>query len=194
MTHIQEQHPNSNLLDHEEMGLLMSLALDHMLDPQEQEQLERHLAQCPPCARQWRIWQTVDSRFQDPPLVEPPADFALRLEARLARREQRHRLWVALGLGFLTIGVWVASILGIGVLLSVLAYQFVPWAPHLLLLFTEVWANVVALGSTTWQLLMGLVRSPATLLAGAGYLLFCLLILGLWTRFLRRSTGHLAQA
>ena len=199
MTHTQHPHPNPNLPatplpEHDRMGLLMSLALDHMLDPGEQEQFEQHLAQCPPCARQWQLWQAVDSRFQDPPLMEPPADFAVRLEARLARQERRRNLWLALGLGFLTIGVWAASILGIGVLLSVLAYQFVPWVPHLFLFVTDLWAALVAFGSTTWQLAIGLFKAPSTLLAVAGYLLLCLLILGLWTRFLHRSTGGLARA
>ncbi len=199
MTHTQEHHPNANppdtrLLVHDQMGLLMSLALDHMLDPAEQEQFEQHLAQCPPCAHQWQIWQAVDSRFQDPPLMEPPAGFAVRLEARLSRRERRRNLWLALGLGFLTIGVWAASIMGIGVLLSVLAYQFVPWVPHLFLFVADVWATLAAFGNTTWQLIMGLFKAPSTLLAVAGYLLLCLLILGAWTHFLRRSTGGLARA
>jgi predicted anti-sigma-YlaC factor YlaD len=74
----------------EDVGLLMSLALDKSLAQGEARCLEEHLRQCPTCQEEWEAMQRVSRLFTDAPLMGPPPGFADRVMQRLAQR-QAHR-------------------------------------------------------------------------------------------------------
>ena len=99
---------------HEDMTLLMSLALDGEATPAEDARLQAHLAICPACATTWEDWRAADRLFAKAPSVAPSPDFlaglAVRLEMVDARR-QRTR-WIAIaftGVGLLLFALMLST-------------------------------------------------------------------------------------
>ncbi len=85
---------------HEDMTLLMSLALDGEASSAEEARLQAHLAMCPACATTWEDWKAADRLFAKAPSVAPSPDLLAGLAARLEMvdaRRQRIR-WVAIAL------------------------------------------------------------------------------------------------
>ena len=75
----------------EQMTMLMSLSLDSMLDRDGQHRLERHLASCTACQREWQAVRQVSAFFEAEPMVGPPLGFAVRVERFLAHHLPRFR-------------------------------------------------------------------------------------------------------
>ena len=108
---------------HEEYGWLMSLALDHLLDDDEERDLHAHLASCEPCSQQWQLWQRVDQQFTMPPILMPPVDLAAQVEARINATEQRREFRVGVLLAFLTVFIWIAGFVGVGLVVGFLIFN-----------------------------------------------------------------------
>jgi len=53
-----------------------------------------HAADCAACRAEWSALQWIDSLLAAAPLVSPPADFTVKVMARLARRRPAHYPWV----------------------------------------------------------------------------------------------------
>ncbi len=81
----------------------MSLALDGMLSPDEERELQAHLARCPSCRAEWEALQAVSSFLSQVPLASPGVDLALHVEERL-RLQVKRRRWV---LGLMAMGLWL---------------------------------------------------------------------------------------
>jgi len=80
--------------EQERMTEWMSLALDGLLGPGEQQRLEQHLQECAVCRAEWQAMQQVSALFERSPQVGPPLGFAIRVERRLQEKEkQRRRLF-----------------------------------------------------------------------------------------------------
>jgi len=78
----------------EQMTQRMSLALDGLLSPREQQHLEQHVQECAVCQTEWQMMQQVSDLFDRSPQVGPPLGFAIRVERRLEEKErQRRRLF-----------------------------------------------------------------------------------------------------
>lgn len=105
----------------DQMTMLMSLSLDGMLDRDGQHRLERHLASCASCQREWQAVRQVSAMFEAEPMVGPPLGFAVRIERRLeAKAVQRKRAFGGaalvtswLSLAGMTVGAVVLIMLGV---------------------------------------------------------------------------------
>jgi hypothetical protein len=110
----------------EQMTLLMSLALDGLLNADGQHRLQRHLAACPSCLSEWEAMQQVSAVFEQAPLVGPPLGFAVRVERRLKSEvTKQHRLFG--GMAVLTSSLSLAGITVAAVVLLVLGLVAWNW-------------------------------------------------------------------
>ena len=75
----------------EQMSMLMSLALDGMLDRDGQYRMEQHLTVCPACQAGWAAMQQVSALFEAEPMTGPPLGFAVRVERRLEEKARQRR-------------------------------------------------------------------------------------------------------
>ena len=104
----------------EQMAQRMSLALDGLLSPREQQRLEQHVQECAVCQTEWQMMQQVSALFDRSPQVGPPLGFAIRVERRLEEKErQRRRLFGglavlsgSLSLAGLTVATAVLMVVG----------------------------------------------------------------------------------
>ncbi len=83
----------------------MQTALDEPLPPDQQTQLDAHLATCAECAAQWAALTAFERLFSAEPKAAPRAGFTGRFRARLAQRHSRPTtMWGALALGVGAVG------------------------------------------------------------------------------------------
>lgn len=172
---------------HDEYSLLMSLALDNLLDAQEAHQLQTHLSTCEPCNQQWQTWQAIDRQFQVAPMLSPPVDFVQRVGTRLERAEKRRETRVGLLLAGLTLLIWTIGFAGIGVLLGLMIYNQVGWFGQTLHGLAYAWTMLAVVGESVWRVMVGLSENPSAIGAALCYVALVVLILVGWTRFLRRT-------
>lgn len=76
---------------HDEAMLLMSLALDGLLDEADENRLQLMLAADAGLRDTWRTWQKMDALLVELPHAEPSAGFVGRFEQNLEARERRAR-------------------------------------------------------------------------------------------------------
>ncbi len=69
----------------------LSLQLDGLVEQQQREQLQAHLASCESCRAEWEAMQRVSSVLEAASEVAPPLDFAAKVASRLQQREARQR-------------------------------------------------------------------------------------------------------
>ncbi|GEM_PF-457919 len=182
------ERPWEDTAPHPEVGLLMSLALDDMLEPSERAHLDAHLAQCPLCRAYWQLWQSLDRELRAAPMAEPPPHLVARTATRLLRREGRRRLRLLLGLGSLALLVWLVGLLGMAGLTGLLvALRWEQIADTLRWLAT-VWAGMSVVMGAAWRILAEWFGHPQGVVFVLGYSLLALLVLWGWGRMLRRST------
>jgi len=74
-----------------EFTVMMSLALDGLLDDSGRQALEEHVATCASCQAQWQAMQALSGLFEGADMVGPPLGFALRVERSLASQERKRR-------------------------------------------------------------------------------------------------------
>lgn len=173
---------------HDEYGLLMSLALDNMLEGQEAEALDIHLSTCSACNRQWQIWQTINRQFQMAPLVLPPANFVKRVEAQLAHRQKEPDVRVGILLAVLTFIIWGIGLAGVGILLGFLIYNQIGAFNETLHWLTYAWTALTVVGSSIGRLILSLSENPSALGALVCYIALTIVSLLAWSRLLQRST------
>jgi hypothetical protein len=179
--------PTQQEAPHQEYGLLMSLALDSMLDADEEQALKLHLAACQPCSRQWQIWQTINRQFQFAPTVLPPVDFVQQVEVRLADREKGREIRVGLLLALLTLVIWAVGVAGIGLLLGFLIYNQLGTFSEMLHGLAYAWTMLRIVGESTGRALVGLSDNPSAIGVLLCYIVLAIASLVGWTQFLRRS-------
>jgi predicted anti-sigma-YlaC factor YlaD len=173
---------------HDEYGLLMSLALDDMLEDEETAALDRHLSTCTACNRQWQIWQTINRQFQMAPMVLPPIDFVERVEAQLAHRENRSDVRVGLLLATLTLIIWGIGLAGVGILLGFLIYNQIGIFSQVVHWLTYAWTSLTVVGASIGRLLIGLSENPSALGVLVCYIALTIIALLGWSWLLQRST------
>jgi hypothetical protein len=177
-------HPDES---HEDYGMLMSLALDNLLDASEEEALAAHLSSCSACNQQWQIWQNIDHQFKLGPAIVPVIDFASAFEERLASKERRRQAQVGLLLAILTFIVWAIGFAGIGVLLGFLVYNQIGWFGDMLHWLASAWTAMSVVGSSLWGVALGLSDSPSAIGLMVCYMLLSVAALIGWTQILRRT-------
>ena len=108
----------------DQMTELMSMALDNLLEGDDQQRLAAHLAACPICEAEWSAMQQVSLMFEDAPMVGPPLGFAVRVERQLDERSKKRRR-VFGGLAVLTSSL---SLAGVTVaVLALIVFGVVAW-------------------------------------------------------------------
>jgi predicted anti-sigma-YlaC factor YlaD len=75
----------------EQITMLMSLALDGMLDRDGHYRMEQHLTTCPACQAEWAAMQKVATLLEAEPMIGPPLGFAIRVERRLEEKSRQQR-------------------------------------------------------------------------------------------------------
>lgn len=179
----------------EEMTMLMSLALDNLLEDKDRQRLEQHLQACPACRSEWGAMQAVSALFAESLMVGPPLGFAVRVERKLAEKDRKRRQTFS-GLAVLTSSLSLAGLTVAVVFLIVVAILAWQGLGPLSSLQEETTAvSQVATG-------MGLVGKGASLFLGDLLLRFGSLLVfalgfgivvlgGLWTwLFLRRPRNR----
>jgi anti-sigma factor RsiW len=179
----------------EEMTMLMSLALDNLLEDKDRQRLEQHLQACPACRSEWEAMQAVSALFAESLMVGPPLGFAVRVERKLAEKDRKRRQTFS-GLAVLTSSLSLAGLTVAVVFLIVVAILAWQGLGPLSSLQEETTAvSQVATG-------MGLVGKGASLFLGDLLLRFGSLLVfalgfgivvlgGLWTwLFLRRPRNR----
>ncbi|HEC21674.1 MAG TPA: zf-HC2 domain-containing protein [Chloroflexi bacterium] len=86
------------MMAHDPYALMISLSLDGLLDAEEEEDLHRHVQNCPTCAGVWRDMSTLDRVLNSSGELAPPPNFTLGVMARIESYETQRRLspWFAL--------------------------------------------------------------------------------------------------
>lgn len=89
--------------------MLMSMALDGLLDDDSEGQLRQHLDACSTCHAEWTAMQQVSTWLEGSDLTGPPLGFALRVERRLEEKA-RNRRRALRGLAVLTGSLSLAGV------------------------------------------------------------------------------------
>jgi anti-sigma factor RsiW len=171
-----------------EFFMLMSLALDDMLDGDERLRFDGYLAQYPVLAQQWQSWQEMDATFQATPSAMPPADFVADVELRILQRERQRSLLWGLGLGVVVLALWVGLIAGAVSFGAFVMFNQAEWLSRLVHLLAQSTATVNNWWSATMITLDALLATDQARMLLVAYGLTAAAMLGGWVVFLRRST------
>lgn len=173
--------------DHETYVLLMSLALDGMLAPDEEADLHRHLGQCSHCAGTWAAWSSLHVRFAAQPAVAPTPGFGERFELRRIQQVRRRRLWMGGVVALLSAALW-GTILVVGVLVSgYFLNNPTGTLPQIIYEVTYTWAGLSAAVQAMWRgitVAMSTSNLPFYIL---GYTVLTGAVMVMWTNYLRRT-------
>src|SRR5438445_11046586 len=69
--------------------------VDGRLKESERLEVEKHLAECAPCALRVNEFSAVAGLLDELPLIEPSLEFDMRVHARVAAEPQRNESWWA---------------------------------------------------------------------------------------------------
>jgi len=177
----------ADMNNHDEYGLLMSLALDNLLDGAEQTRLDAHLADCNPCRTQWTLWQSLDVALHAAPMTVPSPAFVQNVGQRLAAQERQRQMRLGVLLGALTLVMWLIGVTGVALVIGALIYNQVGWFTESLHWLAYVWTAVSVIGSSLLALLGGVTEQPSAVGLLAGYVVLTGCVLVVWSRYLRRS-------
>jgi predicted anti-sigma-YlaC factor YlaD len=147
---------------------LMQTALDAgkaRLMPDQQAELDQHLAECAECRSLWEALAEADRLFKSAPLALPRPGFTGRFKTRLAAQHSRPKT------------VWGALVLGLGAVGA--AALVLPFGVGLLFSFVQAAQQPVA----TAALLSGFNAAGAYVGAVADALLIAARALGEWVLF-----------
>lgn len=177
----------ADMNNHDEYGMLMSLALDNLLDRGEQAQLDAHLADCSRCQAQWNLWQSLDTALHAAPLTAPSPAFVQNFGLRLAAQDRRRQMRLGILLGALTLVMWLIGVAGVALVIGGLLYNQVGWFTESLHWLAYVWTAVTVVGNSVLALLGGVTAQPSAVGLLAGYVVLTGGVLVMWSRYLRRS-------
>jgi len=176
---------------HAGMTLMMSLALDGMLSPQERAAFEAHLRACPDCQAEWARWRRVDRMLAQAPMLSPAPGFSARVLERVSHRGRRQQRLVrgALLLGG-SLSVWGLVLLA----LAMLALLWVMRTPPVVVHCVRVLLQMMTAGGLllkAMRLWLESVTSPSALPLLVIYACVMLMLTALWGWLVR---GRLRRA
>jgi len=180
--------------DHDEVVLLMSLALDGLVSGQEEAELHAHVADCPACASTWSLLQTVHERFVAAPVAVPVAGFTARFELRRLQQSRRRRLWMGSLVAILSLALWGSILVGGVMLGSYLLNNPSGALPQVVYDLTYYWASFSVGLQGLWRGLTVAMTTSNLPWYLMGYSVLTLAALTAWTGFLRRSLRLLPVA
>lgn len=169
----------------------MSLRLDGLLSPDQQQQLQAHLADCQNCREQWAALSALSVRLKAEPPAVPAFGFTARVTARLEQREaRRRRLYSGIGVCVGSLALWTVAALAVLLLFSL-------WQPALraivvdvgLALLKSAFVLLSVFGQALWVLIHALLSSPVVLLL-VGHIMLAVALAVFWTRVVFRRWGY----
>ncbi len=172
----------------EEFSLLMSMALDDLLDSAEQAEFDSYLATYPTLADEWQDWQMLDIELKAAPSVQPPADFMLNFEMRLLHHERQRKLWWGMAFGSMAVVLWVAVLVGVASLGAFVLFGQPAWLTQAVHSLAYVSANVgvwVTAASSAFASVVGTQQAAGLAMV---YILVSTAMVVSWVYFLRHST------
>lgn len=172
----------------EEFSLLMSMALDNLLDEEEQATFDVFLSSYPTLAEEWQDWQALDAQLQATPSVAPPPDFLLGFDARLLQHERRRRLWWGFAFGAVTVSLWLTVLAGVATLGVYVLLSQPAWLTQLVHSVAFFYANVTHSLASIGATLNAIAGTSEARTFGLAYLLVSASMVATWIAFLRRST------
>jgi anti-sigma factor RsiW len=173
---------------YDEALMLMSLALDGLLDSQNEVRLREILAADSGLDETWQQWQRMNRLLVSTPRVQPEPGFALRFEQKLDRQLHRARVLNAIIYTTAAMLVWaltVAGLVGIGWLVVTSQAQWMNDFVRELAVYPSALLTWLRAVWTTISVIVGEPQSAALLF---GYGLMMMALLGWWFRFLQRNT------
>ena len=171
-----------------EFFMLMSLALDDMLEEEDRARFDTYLQRYPPLAEQWRDWQEVDATFRATPSAMPPIGFAADVELRILQRERQQRLLWGLGLGVVVLALWVGLMAGAVSFGAFVMFNQAGWLSQLVHFLARSTATIDNWWSATVTTVDALLATDQARILLVGYGLTAAAMLAGWIVFLRRST------
>ena len=172
----------------EEFMLLMSLALDDMLDGEEERQFQEYRITYPALADEWQRWRELDSELQSTPSALPPAGFVEMFELALLYRERRRRLLWGVGIGVVVVLLWLGVMAGAMSLGAFVMFGQSAW-------LTELMRSIAQLSATMNNGLLIATNALASVFGTEQARMFILiytttaaLMLTGWVFLLRRTT------
>lgn len=185
---IPEVHAStSQTARHSDYLVLISLALDGMLEASEQARLDRHLEQCSRCRVQWLLWQVIDQKLRAAPAPAPPPDFSHQVMERLSRQERLRNMQVGLLLTALTVFVWALGLVGAAGLVCALVYTNLGRFAAASQFLTDAWAVAGVVGQSLWEVTIELTTTPTALGVASAYLVIAAVALAVWCLVIQRS-------
>lgn len=172
----------------EDFMLLMSLALDGLLDDAEDQRFQRHLAQYPEFAVQWQTWQALDGDLHAAPAALPPVDFVANVELRIQQAERRRRLWLGVGVGIGTVLLWGTVLITVASAGAFVVLNQSGWLGDLIRVLAYSSAAISSWFASLLRSVDVVLGAPQVRSFGLTYVLVAVSILAGWFHLLRRST------
>ena len=177
--------------DHSEYLMLISLALDGMLESDEKERLDGHLEQCSECRGQWLLWQTIDDSLRAAPVPAPAPGFSRSVVQQLARQERLRNLRVGVMLTVFTLLVWSLGLVGVCVMAGGIVYTNLERLEETGLFLSEAWAVAGVVGQSLWDVIVELTATSTALGVASTYLVVVVAALAVWCIIIQRTTQPL---
>jgi len=181
----EEAHPQDT---HGEALLLMSMALDGLLDDAERNRLDLLLAHEPGLRETWRNWQKLHTTLTSVPHAQPAGDFVARFEHKLNRRERSARRRRQAIFATAAIVTWVSTAVAIVLLAWALFSNQTEWMNDFvreLVLYPSAAAITLRAVQTSLSALIG---EPESLAFAAACTTALAALLYGWLLILRRTT------
>ena len=183
----QTHTPPGPTVVHGEYLMLVSLALDGMIEAGEQRRLDSHLQHCSECRVQWELWQLLDRKLHAEPVPRPAPEFSQRVVGELIRLERRRNMQIGIFLTVLTILAWALAIVGAGVLAAALVYTNLGSFAAAGRFLAEAWAVSGVVSRSLWDVATELTAAPTALGVATVYLIISTVALGAWCLIIQRS-------
>lgn len=171
----------------EEFALLMSLALDDLLDAEEQRRFDALLDGYPELAEEWAEWRAIDGQLASLPRAIPAPGFVDRFEQRLAAQDVRQQHWV-IGLSvaatLVTMAVVMVTLVSTGAAAFTAQSVWIGQQLHNLaysLVLVDRWLNTLV---TTALVMLG---TPQARIVGLAYTVVVMAMIFIWAQLVRRS-------
>ncbi len=171
----------------EEFALLMSLALDDLLDADEQARFAALLDRYPELAEEWNVWRALDSQLLQTPHAAPASGFVDRFEQRLAAQEARQQHWViglSIAATLMTMAMVMVTLVSTGA--AAFSSQSV-WVGQQLHSLAYALALADRWLSTAVAAVLVMLGTPQARIAGLAYTGVVMAMIFIWTQLVRRS-------
>jgi anti-sigma factor RsiW len=168
--------------------MLMSMALDGLLDHDERTRLESRIAADPALDEMWQQWCKVDVAFVETPRQLPVVGFTNRFEARLEQKLARERTRQRVIMAAVATVVWTAVLVIAGVLLWFLLMNQGELMGAVAR-ETAYYGRAIGIGIGALQTTASATFSaPQSMVIALAYAVATAGLLYVWVRFLRRTT------